>query len=200
MSGHPVAIPEWSPLHRKLPKHSLCLTHIKVGRTTRCLAVPADEAIAYMAKLDAFAAEIAKVAARHKAQEAARPLPKGKGPKRVKVPPYFGTTKRHRHSAVCLTPQLTSPEARWDGSAASPMGDKYSGAWVKPDGEPMGGWYTCQHYTGSTTYTGGGIPLHEHRTKRGRKYLIAHIPGDASCPDVIAERKAAALAAQEVQS
>lgn len=191
MSGHPVAIPEWSPLHRKLPKHSLCLTHIKVGRTTRCLAVPADEAIAYMAKLDAFAAEIAKVAARHKAQEAARPLPRGKGPKRVSPNPLMRPTKRHRHTAACLVPMLSNPEPVWDGVTAR---------FTRPEGEPMTSWFRCTGPTGSTTYTGGGIPLHEHRTKRGRKYLIAHIPGDASCPDVIAERKAAALAAQEDQS
>jgi hypothetical protein len=160
---HPVQIPEWSPLHKKLPKHTLCLSHVKVGKVTRCLAVPEAEAPGYLAKLDVFAAEIAAIVERHRDLEASRIKPKGIGPKRVK--PVIVASKPHRHKpgSPCLTPiESTEPD-----------------------------WYKCHraHVSGSTYVPDDGSYVHVHRTKRGRQFLVSHLQGERSCPATI-ERKA----------
>jgi len=161
MNAHPVSIPAWTPEHRKLPAHTLCLSHVKHNGRRRCLAVPEAEAPAYLAKLDRFAADIAKIVARHRAAELLRPKPRGKGPKRIK--PTIPQSKLHRHQpgSACLTP-------------------------IDVPGED--GWFTCTVTSGAGYSLNGYV--HEHRTKRGRRFLTRHLQGERSCPATIARREA----------
>jgi hypothetical protein len=166
MTAHPVSIPEWTPLHKRLPKHTLCLTHVIHDGRRRCLAVPPTEALAYLAKLDRFAAEIARIEKRHHELEAARPLPRGKGPKRVKpiiVPSKF---HHHRPGSRCLSPIESS----------------------EPD------WYTCNPDRNARSVGNVNGYVHEHRTKRGRRFLVRHLQGDRHCPATIARKAAEAKA------
>lgn len=177
-----VSIPEWSPHHKRLPRHALCESHVKHDGRTICLAVPEREAAAYLKARDKFARELEKIAAAHRA----RPRPVGDGKvvnaagRRINPRPQdrqhpkgrmldtFRASKRHRHNARCFTPIV--------GSVA------YGYEITDPRPSELG-WYTCRN---------GMTKLHEHRTKRGRKYLVAHIPGEVTCPDVRAEQAARA--------
>jgi hypothetical protein len=176
---HPVSIPEWTPFHRKLPEHSLCMSHVLHLGKRRCLAVPESEAQAYLEQLDRFEAVIAKIRGEHVKAELARPKPRSKGPKRVK--PAFAPSRYHHHvpGSKCLTP-ISSTEPGWFQCNA-----KAGGAGGGSDGPFV------------TTSNGS---VHEHRTPRGRPFLGRHTYGDADCPAtkarIAAELREAELAAE----
>lgn len=175
IASHPVVIETWE--HRKLPAHTLCLSHVKDARgKRRCLAVPLAEAPKYLADLDRFAAMIASLARHHSTLEAARLAaaihhPASKIPKRVHNPIPVSKLHRHQLGSPCLVPIEVPGEADW--YACHPtrtLGATYV--------DPVNGY------------------VHVHRTKRGRRFLVRHVQGDAYCPTTIA-RKAAEAAARE---
>lgn len=164
IANHPVAIEVWR--HKRLPAHTLCLSHVKHGGKQRCLAVPATEAATYLANLERFIGrDIAVSIKRHAAIEAARPAPrhpKSKIPKRIKLPTAFlRPSKLHRHAvgATCL---------------------------IEMTGMLDPGWFRCSV---------SNAPIHVHSTRRGRRFLMDHDPDDgARCPAIVARRAAEAAA------
>lgn len=172
IAGHPVSIPVW--MHKRLPAHSLCLSHPRDehGRK-RCLAIPPAEAPQHLAELARFVAgPIAASLAAHAAIEAARPLPRGKGPKRVRPAIAASRLHRHRIGSPCLAPIDVPQET---------------------------GWFACRS-GGSYGYEPVNGYVHVHRTRRGRAFLVRHLQGESSCPATIARKAAIEAAAKAAEA
>lgn len=163
-----VVIPEWTALHKRLPKHTLCESHVKVDGRKVCLPVPEHEAPAYLKARERVFAVIARNADAHAKREAARPTPKRSAAKATATIRFWkshANTKRHRHSTRCLS------------AIAQPWAD------ARPEDQ---GWVECSVLTSAY---GSRYRLHTHHTKRGRPFLFAHMPDDErACPDVAARR------------
>lgn len=178
---HPVAIATWA--HKRLPAHSLCLAHVKHNGKRTCLAVPEAEAPAYLKARDQLAAELAAIVAEHKSRprlpgdgkvinahgQRRRPTPEDRQHYHGKY--VVPSSKLHRHGPKCLVPVPDQP------------------TYAASDRD----WFDCTRHSSGAYVGSTAMRLHQHQTKRGRKYLMAHLVNDHRCPAVAAE-KAARLA------
>lgn len=145
MTTIPYLPAEWLPGMKKLPAHTLCLSHVKVDGKRLCLAVPEREAPARIRAIARLRAHIDRQLARRAKLEAKRPRPEHASARSPLTDRFWKTpSKRHRHSVACLEESDRLPA----------------------------GWFWCKTLT--LHHARGQYLLHEHRTKRGRRYLVNH--------------------------